>query len=125
MADPEDEGSISYANFVGIAALKLNARGEEDERKEAREGFELFCRMGGERGGEDAKITMAGLKRIAGLLKENVKDEALKNMLLEANGGAGVGKGVDFDEFSGIMTRGLYKTGKESFNERALTQRYL
>ena len=50
---------------------------------------------------------MAMLKRIAGLLKEDVKDEVLRDMLLEANGGAGIGKGVDLQEFEGVMRRGM------------------
>lgn len=103
-ADPEDEGTISYANFVGIAALKLSARGDDEEHKEVKEGFELFLRMGG--GGSDGKITISMLKRIAKLLKEDVDDDVLKNMLLEANGGAGIGKGVDLEEFEGVMRRG-------------------
>ena len=89
---------------MGIAALKLSARGDDEEHKEVKEGFELFLRMGG--GGSDGKITISMLKRIAKLLKEDVDDDVLKNMLLEANGGAGIGKGVDLEEFEGVMRRG-------------------
>jgi len=34
-----------------------------------------------------------------------VSDDLLRDMILEANGGAGVGKGVERDEFEGIMRR--------------------
>ena len=110
VADPEGEGTITYASFVAIAALKLNARGEQEENKEVKEGFELFLRMGEAPDGGpplgEPKITMAMLKRIAGLLKEDVKDEVLRDMMLEANGGAGIGKGVDLQEFEGVMRQG-------------------
>jgi hypothetical protein len=39
------------------------------------------------------------------LLKEDVSDDLLRDMILEANGGAGVGEGVERDEFEGIMRR--------------------
>ena len=92
-----------------MAALKLNARGEEEEGEEVRQGFELFMRMGavGGRGG-DEKITMGMLRRVAGLLKEDVGDDVLRDMILEANGGSGVGKGVNMQEFEGVMRRGSY-----------------
>ncbi|KAG8530445.1 uncharacterized protein KY384_004947 [Bacidia gigantensis] len=116
-ADPEDEGTITYANFVAIAALKLNARGDDDERAEVSEAFDLFLKMGG--GGEgrgkgregDERITMGMLKNIAGLLKEDVSDDLLRNMMMEANGGGGVGEGVDIGEFEGVMRR-VRKSGR-------------
>ncbi|KAL9130458.1 MAG: hypothetical protein Q9217_001381 [Psora testacea] len=108
-ADPEDEGTITYANFVAIAALKLNSQGEEDKRREVEEAFGLFMRMGGDGGakgkGQGEKITIGMLRRVAGLLKEDVGDELLRDMVLEANGGAGVGRGVGVDEFEAVMRR--------------------
>ncbi|KAL9100548.1 MAG: hypothetical protein Q9163_004086 [Psora crenata] len=110
-ADPEDEGWISYSNFVAIAALKLNSQGEEDKRKEVEDAFQLFLKMGGDGGhkgkGRGDKITMAMLRKVAGLLKEDVGDDLLRDMMLEANGGAGVGSGVGIDEFEGVMRRGM------------------
>ena len=109
VADPEDEGIVSYGNFVAIAALKLNARGQEEESQEVREGFELFLKMGGCGGkGDEGKITMGMLKRVSALLKEDVSDDVLRDMVLEANGGSGVGKGVDLDGFEAVMRRGEY-----------------
>jgi hypothetical protein len=45
------------------------------------------------------------LKRVAKVLKEDVEEDLLKDMILEANGGAGVGQGVEKDEFEGVMRR--------------------
>jgi len=45
------------------------------------------------------------LKRVAKLLKEDVSEEVLKDMILEANGGAGVGRGVGKEEFEGVLRR--------------------
>ncbi|MDI1489315.1 MAG: hypothetical protein OHK93_008593 [Ramalina farinacea] len=112
-ADSEDEGVIPYSNFVAVAALKLNSRGEKEENEEVREGFELFLRMGKEGGrgkgkeGEE-RITMGMLKHVAGLLKENVSDDVLRDMILEANGGGGVGQGVGLQDFEGVMRRGPF-----------------
>lgn len=100
-ADPEDEGSIAYAQFVAVAALKLNSRSEESQQAEIEEAFNLFT----QRGGEDGRITLACLKRIARELKEDVSDDVLKSMLLEANGGSGIGRGVNIEDFEGVMRR--------------------
>jgi hypothetical protein len=48
-------------------------------------------------------ITMAHLRRIATVLNENVPDELLRDMILEANGGIGVARGVDKTQFDGVM----------------------
>jgi hypothetical protein len=45
------------------------------------------------------------LKRVAAALKEDVSDDLLKDMILEANGGAGVGKGVERGDFEEVMRR--------------------
>jgi len=68
------------------------------------EAWNLFCNPSGKAGGE-GKITLAGLKRIAKVLRDDVSEDVLRDMLLEANGGAGVGKGVDREEFEGVMRR--------------------
>ncbi len=56
-------------------------------------------------GGGGDRITLATLKRVAKALKEDVEEDLLRDMILEANGGAGVGKGVEKDEFEGVMRR--------------------
>lgn len=48
---------------------------------------------------------MAHLRRVAAVLKEEVDDDLLKDMILEANGGAGVGRGVKKNEFENVMKR--------------------
>lgn len=62
--------------------------------------------VSGASGGHGDKIiTLANLRRVATLLKEDVDDALLRDMILEANGGAGVGKGVRRDEFEKVMRR--------------------
>ncbi|KAI1452943.1 calmodulin [Annulohypoxylon moriforme] len=105
--DPDDEGYASYEPFVAICALKLHARtGNGPDSDEVDEAFRLFTGVsnsGG--GGEDAKLTLAHLKRVAMTLKQDVDEQLLKDMILEANGGAGVGKGVARAEFEEVMRR--------------------
>lgn len=61
--------------------------------------YKLFTR------GSRGPITVAHLKRVARELKEEVPDEMLQSMILEANGGAGVSRGVGLEDFEGIMRR--------------------
>ena len=81
--------------------MKLNNRSEESQQKEVEDAFNLFTKMGG----EDGKITMTCLRRVAKALKEDISDQVLKDMLLEANGGSGVGRGVGLKDFEGVMRR--------------------
>ena len=103
--DPDDEGFATYASFVAICALKLRARGAPSDEAHAAEVDEAFGLFTG--GQPDAHaITLAHLKRIAALLREDdVSDDLLRDMILEANGGAGVGRGVRRDEFDSVMKR--------------------
>lgn len=55
--------------------------------------------------GAQGPITLANLKKVAMELKEDVSDDLLKDMILEANGGAGVGKGVGKEDFEDVMRR--------------------
>ena len=100
-ADPEDTGVISYAHFVAVAALKLSHRSEESQQREVEDAFRLFTNMGS----EDDKITITCLRRVARALKEDVGEQTLKDMLLEANGGSGTGRGVELKDFEGVMRR--------------------
>jgi hypothetical protein len=45
------------------------------------------------------------LKRVAAALKEDVSEDLLRDMILEANGGAGMVKGVAREEFQEVMRR--------------------
>lgn len=97
--DPESDGYVTYPNFVAVCALKINSRSDESKQEEVAEAFKLFTR------GTDGPITVHHLRRIAKELKEEVSDEMLRNMILEANGGAGVNRGVGMDDFHNVMTR--------------------
>ncbi|KAL9613919.1 MAG: hypothetical protein Q9204_008865, partial [Flavoplaca sp. TL-2023a] len=117
-ADPDDSGSIPYETFLAVAALKLNAQSSNDDNEEEKAGeieeaFQLFLgegRKGGRKTGEDDDegvevITMQTLNRVAKILKEDVDEKVLRDMILEANGGAGVRKGVGRREFGEVMMR--------------------
>ncbi len=53
---------------------------------------------------------MAHLRRIAKELKEDVSDDVMRDMILEANGGDGVNRGVGMPDFEGVMRRaGVFK----------------
>lgn len=123
--DPDGEGFARYEDFFAVCALKYHARGDDeaDERREreAEEAFALFTaskpgdladkgRGKGKAPAADV-ITLGDLKRVAALLKEEVSDEVLRDMILEANGGAGVGAGVAREEFADVMRRaGVFKS---------------
>ncbi|KAE9370478.1 EF-hand superfamily Ca2+-modulated protein [Stipitochalara longipes BDJ] len=100
--DPDEEGFTEYEQFLAICALKFHSRERtsDSHAQEVDEAFRLFTSGGGE-----GKITLATLKRVAKALKEDVEEDLLRDMILEANGGAGVGKGVEKDEFEGVMRR--------------------
>ena len=100
--DPDTEGFALYNSFLAICALKFQnrTRTSDSHAQEVDEAFRLFTR-----GGNDEKITLATLKRVARALKEDVDEDVLRDMILEANGGAGVQRGVERDEFEGIMRR--------------------
>ena len=101
--DPEKEGYTNYEMFLSVAALKLRSKDgqEDDEQKsqEAEEAYRLFT------GGTEGPIGLAQLRRVARVLREDVPEEVLKDMILEANGGAGIGRGVGREEFREVMTR--------------------
>jgi hypothetical protein len=111
--DPDDEGHATYEPFLAICALKLHARdeGEGPDPAEVDEAFQLFTGGaggsggGGFIGGDADVLTLAHLKRIAMTLKQDVDEALLRDMILEANGGAGVGRGVSRAEFEEVMRR--------------------
>ena len=97
--DINSDGYVTYPSFVAVCALKINNRSDESKEEEVSEAFKLFTR------GTDGPITIHHLRRVAKELKEEVSDEMLRNMILEANGGAGVNRGVGMQDFQGVMTR--------------------
>lgn len=105
--DPDDEGYADYSSFVAICALKLHARdqGSETHIRDVDDAFGLFTGTDEDGQPQSSAITLAHLRRVAAVLKEEVDDELLRDMILEANGGAGVGKGVKKGEFEKVMKR--------------------
>ncbi|KAG7107070.1 hydroxyacylglutathione hydrolase like protein [Verticillium longisporum] len=100
--DPDAEGAAAYDEFLAVAALKLHARADDDAARAAEvdEAFRLFS--GGRAHGV---ITLGDLKRVAAVLNEDVDDAVLRDMVLEANAGAGVQVGVGRVEFEEVMRR--------------------
>lgn len=108
--DPESVGEISYEDFVAVAALQLLARNDDDLEEEVETAFRLFMEAGEEKGNEDKRrerITVNGLRRVAKALGENIKEDVIRDMVMEANGMGpeGIGKGVGREDFEGIMRR--------------------
>lgn len=90
---------------MAICALKLRARDQGSSGAHAGEVDEAFSLFTGTGTGEGGVITLAHLRRVAAVLKEEVDDDLLRDMVLEANGGAGVGRGVRKSEFEHVMRR--------------------
>lgn len=99
--DPDGDGFATYEPFFAICALKFHAQDRDGAAHDAEvdEAFKLFTNNQG------GPITLANLRRVAAVLKEEVDEEVLKDMILEANGGAGVVRGVKVDEFDDVMRR--------------------
>ena len=98
--DPDSDGYATYEPFFAICALKFHSmdrRSDNAHQAELDEAFKLFTNN------QEGPITLAHLRRVAAVLKEDVGDDMLKDMILEANGGTGVGRGVQADEFDGVM----------------------
>ncbi len=103
--DPDESEEIVYEDFVAVAALQLQQRDDDDVAEEVDSAFQLFLEAGGEEGRE--RITVNGLRRVAKALGEVVKEEVLRDMVMEANGMGpeGLAKGVGREEFDGVMRR--------------------
>ncbi|KAI9797556.1 MAG: hypothetical protein M1825_005984 [Sarcosagium campestre] len=102
--DPEESGFVVYTAFVAVCALKLHSRTEASQTAEVESAYQLFTQ------GTDGPITIAHLRRIARELKENIGDDQLRDMILEANKGSGVANGVRMQDFEAVMQRaGVFK----------------
>ncbi|KIW33161.1 uncharacterized protein PV07_00032 [Cladophialophora immunda] len=102
--DPESEGYVTYPHFLALCAIQLKSKTDETKAEEVETAFNLF-HPGQGAGGHEQVIRLQDLRAVAKTLKEQVDDDVLKAMILEANGGKGVGRGVNMDEFQAIMTR--------------------
>lgn len=122
--DPLRTGVVEFIPFISYAAIAIHAKdstSDEDEddedpeyddggqhysesnAQEVQDAFRLFTHGGA------GPITLAHLRRVARELKEDVPDEVLRDMILEANGEA-KGKrdeaaGVGIEDFESVMKR--------------------
>ena len=102
--DPDSSGYVSYPHFLALCALQLKSKTDETKAEEVDTAFQLFTHGQVNTDG-DTVINLNDLRAVARTLKEDVSDDVLKAMILEANGGKGIGKGVDVEDFRAIMTR--------------------
>lgn len=116
--DPLNTGFVEFVPFLSYAAIAMhskeagsdedmededdNYRGESNA-EEVSAGYQLFTHGG------PGPITLGHLRRVAKELREDVPDEVLRDMILEANGGVrGKGKDigtVSLEEFESVMKR--------------------
>ncbi|KAF2202775.1 EF-hand superfamily Ca2+-modulated protein [Delitschia confertaspora ATCC 74209] len=120
--DPMNSGFVPFIPFFEYAAIAIHDKvsGDEDENEddedegseyreesnaaEVRAAYSLFTH------GAPGPITLAHLRRVARELREDLDDEVLKDMILEANGGirsrsGGDVGGVRMEEFEAVMRR--------------------
>jgi Ca2+-binding EF-hand superfamily protein len=104
--DPGDDKYIIYEHFLAYAALYLHHNDNEEEDDEERdaevqEAYALFTHN------HAGPITLSDLRRIAKILREDVSDDVLKDMLIEANGEGKEGwrTSVSLEDFKGVMKR--------------------
>ncbi|KAF1943817.1 EF-hand [Clathrospora elynae] len=113
--DPLDTGFVEFVPFLSYAAIAMHTKeqgSDEDEEDEYQDesnaeevsaAYQLFTHGGA------GPITLAHLRRVAKELREDVPDDVLKDMILEANGGVkGTGRdigGVGLEDFESVMKR--------------------
>ncbi|EDU48865.1 FRQ1 Ca2+-binding protein EF-Hand superfamily [Pyrenophora tritici-repentis] len=114
--DPLDTGFVEFVPFLSYAAIAIHTKehgSDEDEdeggyqgesnAEEVNAAYQLFTH------GAAGPITLAHLRRVAKELREDVPDDVLRDMILEANGGVkGTGKdvgGVNLEDFESVMKR--------------------
>jgi len=102
--DPESEGYVTYPHFLALCAIQLKSKTDETKEEEVETAFNLFVPNRGVSSGAQV-IRLQDLRAVARALKEDVSDEMLRAMILEANGGQGVGFGVNMEDFKVVMTR--------------------
>ncbi|EXJ83996.1 hypothetical protein A1O3_04663 [Capronia epimyces CBS 606.96] len=103
--DPDSSGHVTYPHFLALCAIQLKAKTDETKAEEVETAFQLFHPGQAAGAGHEQVIRLHDLRAVAKILKEEVSDDVLKAMILEANGGTGVGQGVNMEDFRAIMTR--------------------
>jgi len=102
--DPDSSGYVTYPHFLALCALQLKSKTDETKEEEVETAFNLFAHGQVNTAGVQV-ISLNDLRAVARTLKEEVSDDVLKAMILEANGGSGISRGVGIDDFRAIMTR--------------------
>lgn len=112
--DPLNTGYVRYEPFVSYASIAIHSKESdsvtssrsaspsETNVEELHAAYRLFTH------GSAGPITMAHLRRVAKELREDVSDDVLRDMILEANGGVKRGRdvgGVGIEDFEGVMKR--------------------
>lgn len=95
---------------MAVAALQLQSRDDDEVGEEVESAFKLFLEVGEEKGKGDKgqeRITVNGLRRVAKALGQDIKEEVLRDMVMEANGMGpeGIRRGVVKEDFVGVMRR--------------------
>jgi len=120
--DPLNTGFVPFVPFFEYAALAIHNKADEDE-DEGEYDDESGAEGQGGRGasetlhaayslfthGTSGPITMQHLRRVAKELREEVDDDLLRDMIVEANGAVKGNKGdpggVGLEEFEAVMRR--------------------
>ncbi|KAF2434067.1 calmodulin [Tothia fuscella] len=102
--DPMDSGFVTFGPFLSYAAIHMQQEDQEVQQgyiQEVQDSYNLFT------ANKPGPITLVHLRRICALLKEEVDDQLLKDMLAEANGEGREGwrRGVNLDAFEDVMRR--------------------
>ncbi|KAH7384071.1 EF-hand superfamily Ca2+-modulated protein [Phaeosphaeria sp. MPI-PUGE-AT-0046c] len=114
--DPLNTGFVEFIPFFSYAAIAMHSKEEGSEEDD--DGDEYMAESNAEElsaayrlftHGGTGPITLGHLRRVAKELREDVPDDVLKDMILEANGGVkGKGKdmgGVSLEDFESVMRR--------------------
>ncbi|KAK5442675.1 hypothetical protein LTS15_010882 [Exophiala xenobiotica] len=102
--DPDSSGYVTYPHFLALCAIQMKSKTDEAKDEEVETAFNLFSPGQGLPNHEPV-IRLQELRKVAKTLKEDLSDDVLKAMILEANGGQGVGKGVNMEDFRAVLTR--------------------
>ncbi len=102
--DPDSSGYVTYPHFLALCAIQLRSKTDESRDEEVQTAFQLFNSAGSDPQGQPV-IRLHDLRTVAKTLREDVSDDVLKAMILEANNGKGVNSGVNLEDFRAIMTR--------------------
>jgi Ca2+-binding EF-hand superfamily protein len=111
LLDPQGDGWVTYSVFLNYAAPRLFHAGHEvdddEHMEEVQKAFDQFTQNG------PGPISFAHLRRVSKMLKLEVNDEQLANMIKVANGREGKRgweAGVTMTEFERVLgDAGMWK----------------